>query len=102
MPLYTATTEEESPVSASLVFGKTAYLADETITFQVVVDPATFTKDVTFTGAVTEPGQATATTVTGTVPVTDNAEYGQFSAPGYTVAQDPDDPSRYTATPTVG
>lgn len=77
-------------MTAMTVFGKPRYSYGETVDFQVLVDrPATV--DVTFTGTVTEAGEPL--TVTGTVQV-DQVQYGQFTADGYDVVQDPTDPSR--------
>lgn len=81
-------------------FDKTSYAPTEPIVFRVVVDgePTTTTKDVTVNGTVTLPGQ-TVQPVSGTTQVIDEVVYGPFTADGYDTAQDPADPSRYTATP---
>lgn len=89
-------------MSVSLTFDQPTHRPDEQIHFQVNVEgePTSTSKDVTFTGSVTLPGQTTVP-VSGTTQVVDEATYGPFTADGYTVVQDEADPSRYTATPTA-
>lgn len=85
----------------SLAFTKAGYDPDEPIEFQVVVEgPTETTRTVTFTGTVTMP-EAAPTPVSGSTTVVDRVEYGAFAADGYSVTQDPADPSRYTATAEV-
>lgn len=87
-------------MTVSVSFNKTTYGPDEPINFQVVVvgEPTTVTKDVTVNGSIVLPGENTVP-VAGTTQVVDQVSYGTFAADGYAVAQDPVDPSRYTATP---
>lgn len=90
-------------MSLALVFDKAVYRPGEPIQFQVVVEgePTTVTETVTVNGSVVLPGQNTVL-VSGSTTVVDEITYGAFAADGYTVAQDPVDPSRYTATPSAG
>ncbi|MDH6460106.1 hypothetical protein M2302_000257 [Micromonospora sp. A200] len=84
-------------------FDQPSYGPDDPIRFQVVVEgePATVTRDVTFTGEVTLPAQAPQQ-VSATTQIVEGTVYGPFTAPGYDVAQDPTDPTQYTATPNGG
>lgn len=86
-----------------LEFDQPTYGPTDIIRFQVVVegDPASVERDVTFTGEVTLPAQAPQQ-VSGTIQVVEDAAYGPFTADGYTVVQDPTDPTQYTATPNGG
>lgn len=86
-----------------LEFDQPTYGSGDPIRFQVVVEgePAAVTRDVTFAGEVTLPAQAPQP-VSGTTQVVETAAYGPFTAPGYTVAQDPTDPTQYPATPNGG
>lgn len=90
-------------MSTRLQFDQPTYGPDDVIRFQVAVEgePTSVSRDVTFTGTVTLPAQSPQE-VSGTAQVVEDASYGPFTAPGYTVVQDPADPSSYTATPTGG
>lgn len=83
-------------------FSKDNYAPDEPIAFQVVIEGevTSVSRDVTVNGVVVLPGQG-GVPVSGTTQVIDDVSYGTFAADGYDVTQDPDDPSRYTATPTA-
>jgi len=82
--------------TATLTFDQPdGYDVGDVIHFQVAVS-VPMAKTTTVTGSVelpdgTELPAESTTTVHGT--------YGPFVAEGYTVAQDPDDPSRFTLTP---
>lgn len=88
-------------MTVSVQFSKTTYGPTEPIHFQVLVEgeETTTTTDVTVNGSVVLPG-ANTVPVSGVTQVVDGTTYGTFAADGYTVEQDPVDPSRYTATPT--
>lgn len=98
MPLSTGM--QGAAVSVHLEFDQPAYRPGDTIRFRVVVEgePTSVTRDEQFTGTVTLPGQPPQE-VSGTAQVVDGTVYGPFTADNYTVAQDPADPSQYTATP---
>ena len=97
MPLSAHRRHRATP-TVEIVFDKPAYAADEPVTGRVVVTDGLPTEDVYVTASVTADGvPVTATAVTAVVvaPVT----YDRVTAPGYRVTQDPDDPSRFVATP---
>jgi hypothetical protein len=84
--------------TATLTFDQPSYGPGDTIGFTVTVD-APMTSTATVTGTVELPG--------GTeLPAVDTRTvvgiYGPFTCDGYTVTQNPTDPSRFTATPTGG
>jgi hypothetical protein len=77
------------------------YTEGDPITFTVEVDANmdAQVKDVTFTGSVAVPGLGSFE-ASGTAHVTiPGGRYGAFSAPGYVVLQDPDNPAMFHATP---
>lgn len=84
--------------TASIVFDRPSYGPTDPIGFTVTVD-VPMTDVTTVTGSVELPGgeHLPATSVT-----TVSGVYGPFTASGYTVAQDPEDPSRFVATPIGG
>lgn len=81
-------------------FDQPSYAPGDPIRFQVVVEgePTIVSSEEVFTGTVTLPGQPSQE-VTGVATVVETTVYGAFTNPNYEVVQDPQDPSRYAATP---
>lgn len=101
MPLSVRMTGEPPPMATGrIVFDKEVHAPGEPIALRLVVDDAVPLSSVTFTGTFTVQGQEG--TATGTTQVGSVVEYGEVTAAGYTVVQDPADPARYTATPDGG
>ncbi|MEV1315379.1 hypothetical protein AB0J14_04760 [Micromonospora arborensis] len=99
MPLIT----QGNLVPVRVEFDQETYGANDTIRFQVVIDgdlPEVNTEEV-FTGTVTLPGQQPER-VSGVARVAAAVAYGPFTSDRYEVVQDPDNPSRFTATPEDG
>lgn len=90
-------------MSISIVFDKPEFRADEPITFRTVVEDETaeVRRQVTVAASVALPDQSPIE-VQGTTTVVERVWYGPAAVDGYTVTQDPADPSRYTATPNAG
>lgn len=97
MPLSVRMTGEPPPMATGrIVFDKEVHAPGEPIAMRLVVDDAAPLMSVTFAGTFVVQGQQG--TATGTTQVGDVVEYGEVTAPGYTVERDPVDPSRFTAT----
>lgn len=82
-------------MAARITFSKPSYQPGETIDFEVTVDEP-MSSTVTVDGHVTLPD---GTVLPATSTTTVDGVYGPFTASGYTVTQDPDDPAHFTAAP---
>lgn len=81
--------------TVTLTFDQSSYGPADTIHFQVSVS-APMTSAVTVAGHVTLPD---GTSLPAESTTTVHGTYGPFTADGYTVTQDPADPSKFTLTP---
>ena len=82
--------------TATITFDQPSYSPSGVVHFTVSVD-APMTDTRTFTGSVE---LADGTVLPATSQTTVTGLYGPFTADGYTVAQDTDNPAAFTATPT--